>query len=345
MTADIEIAPHAIRALDACLMRHAIGARLVLVYDTQTQAAAGGAVESALSAHWQSRTCILPHPHASLAQAQTIIAQATQADAILAIGSGTINDLSKYAAHTLGIPYIAIATAASMNGYVSATASLKDGAGQKHSFPVRAPIALIADLDILMAAPARLARAGLADTLCRTTVESDMILSHFVRNTPYPLAIFERLRRHESALLDALAQHPLTHPTTLARLMDALIAGGEAMAEYGTSAVASQGEHMIAHTLEMLAPDITAPLLHGELIAATSVTMDRLQRTRITKLSDDIQQAIRAIQLPENMLATTLTGAGLVLEPLALGIPATRYAEAIAIAPTTRDRLTFLSIN
>jgi len=47
------------------------------------------------------------------------------ADAIpVAVGSGTINDLTKLAAHRVGRPYLVVATAASMDGYTAYGASI-----------------------------------------------------------------------------------------------------------------------------------------------------------------------------------------------------------------------------
>src|SRR6185437_7795580 len=46
----------------------------------------------------------------------------------IAVGSGTINDLTKLAAHRLGRKYLCVATAASMDGYTAYGASItKDG--------------------------------------------------------------------------------------------------------------------------------------------------------------------------------------------------------------------------
>ncbi|MDQ3654938.1 MAG: iron-containing alcohol dehydrogenase, partial [Chloroflexota bacterium] len=69
----------------------------------------------------------------------------------LAVGSGSINDLTKRAAHEAGLPYIAVATAASMDGYAASGAALIHE-GVKQTFGCDAPVAVIADLDVLCAA-------------------------------------------------------------------------------------------------------------------------------------------------------------------------------------------------
>ena len=45
-------------------------------------------------------------------------------DAVIAVGSGVINDISKIVANASGKTYIVVATAPSMDGYASATSSI-----------------------------------------------------------------------------------------------------------------------------------------------------------------------------------------------------------------------------
>ena len=60
-------------------------------------------------------------------------------DAVIAVGSGVINDISKIVAHLSGKQYIIVATAPSMDGYASATSSMSVG-GLKFLFRQNAPI-------------------------------------------------------------------------------------------------------------------------------------------------------------------------------------------------------------
>lgn len=209
--------------------------------------------------------------------ADTIAAEAAGYDVILAVGSGTINDLCKYAAFAAQKPYLVVATAASMNGYSAAGASLLVD-GFKQSFAADAPLAVIADSAILLAAPKRLTRAGIGDTLCRTTVEADMLLSHLLLDTPYPRDVFDRFRAHEETLLQGLMNARDGEAAYMESLMTALLDAGDAMTSMGSSAVASQGEHMLAHTLELKYGSELLNVMHGELIAITSVTMSQFQQ-------------------------------------------------------------------
>src|ERR1041385_9167602 len=86
-------------------------------------------------------------------------------DAIpVAVGSGTINDLTKLAAHRAGRPYMCVATAASMDGYTAFGASITHK-GSKQTFVCPAPKAVLADLNIISAAPPEMNASGYADFL------------------------------------------------------------------------------------------------------------------------------------------------------------------------------------
>ncbi len=116
------------------------------------------------------------------------------------MGSGTINDLCKYAAFASGRPYAVFASAPSMNGYVTATASLSRK-GHKSTLAAACPRAALFDLAVLARAPARLIRAGIGDTLCRTTAQADWLLAHLLHGTPYDELPFRWQADDEPALL------------------------------------------------------------------------------------------------------------------------------------------------
>lgn len=255
-----------------------LGKRLLVVCDSNSWKAAGESVFEALSENYQLmrvqlEEAVIP----SLTTAQRIMALAGDMDALIAVGSGAINDLTKYAAFKIGKPYIVVATAASMNGYAAANASLWEGA-YKTSQMAAPPKMIIADIDILVNAPTRLTSAGFADMLCRSTVQADMFLSHHLCEAPYYVEAFTDLEPMEQMLLPNSKKLVTGDKKLLTTLMQGLIISGEWMSKTGSSTTASQGEHMIAHTIEMLYPKIAARAYHGELVAVATVSMARIQQ-------------------------------------------------------------------
>lgn len=69
----------------------------------------------------------------------------------VAVGSGTINDLTKLASHRTGRSYMSVATAASMDGYTAFGASITYE-GAKQTFQCPAPAAVVADVEVICAA-------------------------------------------------------------------------------------------------------------------------------------------------------------------------------------------------
>lgn len=263
----------------SCLDGLALGRRLAVVSDPTTHAILGAAVERALGARHEVASLVLPdRPHADEETARRIADATTQADALVAVGAGTINDLCKYASAGAGKPYVVYGTAPSMNGYVSTNAAITVH-GHKKSLAAQAPLGVFLDLQMLAAAPPRMIRSGLGDSLCRSTAQADWLLAHLLFDQPYRLAPFALLADDEDALFaqsDALLRGDLP---VMERLVRTLLLSGFGTAICGSSQPASQGEHLISHFADMLGDPSWPPAFHGEQIGVTTLTMARLQET------------------------------------------------------------------
>ena len=254
-----------------------LGRRLAVVSDPTTAAVLGERVERALSAIGRVDCVRLPeHPHADAGTAERVRQATGPADALVAVGSGTINDLCKYAAFRDGKPYVVFGTAPSMNGYCSATAALTVD-GVKRSLPARPAAGVFLDLGILAAAPKRMICSGLGDSLCRPTAQADWLLSHLLRGTDYREAPFALLLPEEAALFGETAALLAGDRAAMARLARTLVLSGLGMVLIGSSHPASEGEHSIAHYAEMTGAADLPERFHGEQIGVTTLTMARLQ--------------------------------------------------------------------
>ena len=100
-------------------------------------------------------------------------------DLILAVGTGTIHDISRYIAHEYGIPFISVPTAASMDGFVSSVATMTWN-GLKKTIPSVAPLCVIADTDIFSKAPKRLNASGAANILGKYISLADWRIANLV---------------------------------------------------------------------------------------------------------------------------------------------------------------------
>jgi glycerol-1-phosphate dehydrogenase [NAD(P)+] len=261
--------------------RLGLGRAFAVVSDTVTHGVLGARVERALASLGTVASVVLPgRPHADAATAALVGRETARADTLVAVGSGTLTDLTKYAAAQAGKPCVAFGTAPSMNGYTSPTAAITVE-GLKKSLPAVAPVAVFLDLTVLAAAPARLIRAGLGDSLCRPTAQADWLLAHLLRGEPYREAPFALLVPDESALLAESAALVRGDHGAVGRLARTLVLSGFGMAICGGSYPASQGEHLISHYADMLgAPDWPSSF-HGEQVGVATIAMAALQEAML----------------------------------------------------------------
>jgi glycerol-1-phosphate dehydrogenase [NAD(P)+] len=255
-----------------------VGHHIALVADEDTYAALGRRVERALATRFAVQRVVLPHdPHTDTATiAQLTAALATPTDAIVAVGSGTINDLCKMAAIARGCPQLVFATAPSMNGYTSLSASVTE-AGVKRSVRALTPVGVFFDLRVMAAAPTRLIRAGLGDSICRPTAQADWLLAHLLLDRPYREAPFAMLAGDEQALLAQSRALLAGDLTAMRHLVRTLVLSGFGMTVCGGSYPASQGEHLVSHYVDMMRPPDVPVALHGEQIGVCALAMARLQ--------------------------------------------------------------------
>jgi glycerol-1-phosphate dehydrogenase [NAD(P)+] len=254
-----------------------LGDRLAMVCDDDTHRVLGARVVDALAAVATISEVRLPgQPHADGETAAALRRETAACDALIAVGSGSINDLCKYAAALDNKPYAVFATAPSMNGYTSVNAAITID-GHKKSIQAAAAAGVFMDLEVLAAAPPRMIRSGLGDSLCRPTAQADWLLAHMLLGEPYREAPFALLAEDEGTLFDgsaALMRGDLDVMRALARV---LTLSGFGMTIARGSQPASQGEHLIGHYAEMRADPAWPPSFHGEQIGVATLTMARLQ--------------------------------------------------------------------
>lgn len=254
-----------------------LGRSFAVVSDPTTREVLARRVEQALAGLGRVTPIVLDdRPHADAGTAAAIAEAAAGADALIAVGAGTINDLCKHAAAQAGKPYAVFATAPSMNGYTSMNAAITVE-GHKKSLPARPPAGVFMDLAILAAAPVRMIRAGLGDSLCRTTAQADWLMSHHVRGTGYRRAPFVLLEADEPVLIERAEALVAGDREAMAHLASTLVLSGLGMTICGGSYPASQGEHLISHYLDTLAPPRRFDALHGEQVGVATLTMARIQ--------------------------------------------------------------------
>lgn len=173
------------------------------------------------------------------------------ADLIVGIGSGVIQDLCKYVSFDKKVPYLIVATAPSMDGYASTGAAMITG-GMKVTYSAGLPIAIVADVDVLKNAPMEMIKSGYGDIVGKYSSLNDWKLSALVTGEYFCQYIYDvtfSMIEKTVALADRLIKRDFDSVKTL---MEALTVVGIMMSFATTSRPASGSEHHLSHFFEIV---------------------------------------------------------------------------------------------
>lgn len=190
---------------------------------------------------------------------------------LLAVGSGTIHDITRFLAHKRNIPFISVPTAASVDGFVSTVAAMTWN-GLKITFPAVAPILVVADTNIYSNAPYRLTASGISDLLGKYTALADWEISHVVTGEIFCSKIYnmeiQALQEVVSSISDLRGDVcEERRQNAYESLMYGLLLSGIAMQMMGNSRPASGAEHHISHLWEMEVINNHIDAYHGEKVS------------------------------------------------------------------------------
>ena len=303
----------------------------VVVADDNTFAIAGKALcESLGSAGWTVEEPIVfpgtPPLYASFENVLALEEKLRTTSAVpIVVGSGTLNDITKLAAHRAGRQYMCVGTAASMDGYTAFGAAItRDGFKQTMSCP--APRAVVADLDILVTAPAQMTSAGYGDLLGKVTAGADWILADALEIELIEKSAWSLV---QDSLRDWIGKPQALHAgnrQAIENLFEGLIMSGIAMQISTSSRPASGSEHRFSHLWEMQAlAHGHEPVPHGFKVGigtlAAAALYERVLARDMSRLDSDalcrawpsreevrreVEQAHRSPMLAENAVEESL---------------------------------------
>lgn len=224
-----------------------------------------------------------PKFYAAYNYVEELEAELKSHDAIpIAVGSGSINDVTKLAAHKVGRQYMAVGTAASMDGYTASGASITYN-DSKQTFSCPAPLAVLADTEILRQAPREMTASGYADLSAKLTAGADWILADALG--------IEAIEPKAWQMAQAGLRDALGNPEAISnrdaeatgRLVEALMLGGFSMQWSNTSRPASGAEHQFSHLWDMQhhTHNGKAPS-HGFKVGVATVTITALYEFLLT---------------------------------------------------------------
>lgn len=263
------IEPGCLADVKAHMAQCGLGGITAAVYDTNTYQATEGK-------HPQVDREIILDPenlHANEHGVELLKNQLPDNVAVLiAIGSGTIHDLTRYCAYQAGVPFVSCPTAASVDGFCSSVAAMTWG-GCKVTLTATAPVLVAADLDVIRNAPVHLAKSGFGDMIGKYIALTEWRIGHILTGEYHCQRIAQMTLDAANAVLES-ADGILSGSTeTYEKLMYGLVLSGLAMQMMGNSRPASGAEHHISHLIEM-APQglgVHSDALHGEKVGVATL--------------------------------------------------------------------------
>ena len=187
-------------------------------------------------------------------------------EVIIAYGAGTIMDFGRYPAYKLGIPFVAVPTLASSDGFTAAICSaIIDG--QKKSTSMCSPTLVVADLDIIKGAPKRLVASGINDILSKYISIADWKIAALVSGEDFCPVICGLAQEALDIMRAAADKYASTGEIDHEAMTMAQMKSGLTMQLWVNSRAASGAEHLIAHLVEMHPPRFeNAEGIHGECV-------------------------------------------------------------------------------
>lgn len=287
---------------------------ITIISDPFTHDAMGARIYKALAAEGLNvKEYVWQQPMCSVEGVEHIREATRNCDVRIAVGSGTVNDTVKYACFLDEREYSVFATSP-MNAFTTGTASVSFD-GFKKSISCRGAQGVFFDLSVLAKCPQKLISAAFADVICRTTAQTDWLLSHLLFDTPYTETPYTLLAYDEQNMIDNADKMLSGDLAALGMLTRISAIMGLGTQFTNTTHSGSMAEHMISHYIDMLAGNKHPRSSHGEQVGIATITMSLLQNQTLkaadpptihsTRIVEDDMRARFGESLYGNMMIET----------------------------------------
>jgi glycerol-1-phosphate dehydrogenase [NAD(P)+] len=202
-------------------------------------------------------------------------------DAIVGLGGGKALDVAKYVAFLARLPYYAVPTSLSNDGFCSPRSSLTE-AGRRGSQAAALPFGVVIDVDVCLEAPDVLWWSGVGDLVAKVTATADWKLAFHAVGTP----VDDLAALLSDATVSQFMARPIRDRDGMRSLGTALMLNGIAMEICGSSRPASGSEHLVSHALDVVS---ARSRLHGLQVGVATYLVSHLQRMgtdRVARLLD-----------------------------------------------------------
>jgi glycerol-1-phosphate dehydrogenase [NAD(P)+] len=184
-------------------------------------------------------------------------------------GGGKALDVAKYVGFLSRLPYFAVPTSLSNDGFCSPQSSLTIR-GKRRSLPAALPFGVVIDTAVCRDAPRILTLSGVGDLVSKFTAVRDWKLAFHAAGDP----VDDFAAMMSDGTIYSYLAHPEFDSEGIHLLATALMLNGIAMEICGSSRPASGGEHLISHALDATS---ARPRLHGLQVGVATYLVSILQ--------------------------------------------------------------------
>ena len=251
--------------------------KVLVVSDEPALRAADGVLESLSVAGFEVTRLVYPKmTYARVEQVREVEALADNIEGIIAVGTGSINDICRVASFEKGKKFCIFATAPSMDGFASDTAPIIEN-NFKNSWKAEQPSVILADTKILAKAPLELKAAGFGDMVAKYIGIFDWRLANLLIDEYYCPAVAELTMQGVEKVMSLAEKVAGEDEEAAGSIMEGLILSGLGMKLAMSSRPASGAEHVVSHYWECykLARGIW-PEFHGKKVGVASVLINRI---------------------------------------------------------------------
>jgi glycerol-1-phosphate dehydrogenase [NAD(P)+] len=245
-----------------------------------------------------------------MANVNAVARAAAGADCIIGLGGGKSVDVGKLAATRGGLPFFSVPTSASHDGISSPFASIR-GTKKHYSMKAKPPVGILADVEVISAAPKRLLAAGCGDLVSKLTAVKDWQLAHDTTGEYYGGYAASLAMMSARLVLDGSKRIGAYDLGAVRELVEGLISAGVAAGIAGSSRPCSGSEHLFSHALEVICP---GKGLHGEKCGIGTIMMAKLHGLPwegVRRALKDVEAPTSAseIAMSDEEVVRALTGA------------------------------------
>lgn len=225
-------------------------------------------------------------------------------DLMIGCGTGSINDMLRYASFKLSRPCFTVCTGAPMDGF-SASVGIMNVNNLKATMPAHSTEVIIGDTEILAGAPYRMTIAGFDDLIAKLNALNDWHLDVLINDAHYCGKIDDLVTSYVNDIIGKAGKLKERDPEAIGDVFNALLLTGASISLYGNSRPISGAEHHMSHYWEVLGEQRGKPLaMHGEQAAVGTVLALRMvEELRSRKIDFDHARKQAALYDPETWKA------------------------------------------